>query len=113
MTSSSRCRASVTVYFNPADLALTISDKTKANPDRLGSDGPRMVDLLPKKVVLVDCRNVARHADPTVQHGYFARSRAMAFDIGAVLAGIEAEAIGNRDYILALRAWRLVRELEG
>jgi esterase/lipase superfamily enzyme len=101
----------VTVYFNPADRALTISDKTKANPDRLGSDGPRMVDLLPKKVVLVDCRNVARHADPTVQHSYFAHSRAMAFDIGAVLAGIEAEAIGNRDYVLALRAWRLIKEL--
>ena len=101
----------VTVYFNPADRALTISDKTKANPDRLGSDGPRMVDLLPKKVVLVDCRNVARHADPTVQHGYFARSRAMAFDIGAVLAGLDAEAIGNRDYIQPLRAWRLAREL--
>jgi esterase/lipase superfamily enzyme len=103
----------VTVYFNPADRALTISDKTKANPDRLGSDGPRMVDLLPKKVVLVDCRNVARHADPTVQHSYFAHSRAMAFDIGSVLAGTEAEAIGNRDYVLALRAWRLIKELEG
>jgi esterase/lipase superfamily enzyme len=101
----------VTVYFNPADRALTISDKTKANPDRLGSDGPRMVDLLPKKVVLVDCRNVARHADPTVQHSYFVRSRAMAFDIGAVLSGLDAEAIANRDYILPLRAWRLTKEL--
>lgn len=101
----------VTVYFNPSDRALVISDKTKGNPDRLGSDGPRLIDMLPKKVVLVDCRNVAGDADALVQHSYYARSRAMTFDIGAVLAGMDPEAIGNRDYVLPLRAWRIVREL--
>ena len=101
----------VTVYFNPWDRALVISDKTKGNPDRLGSDGPRLIDMLPKKVVLVDCRNVAGDADALVQHSYYARSRAMAFDIGSVLAGMDAESIGNRDYILSLRAWRIVKEL--
>ncbi|MGH1557861.1 alpha/beta fold hydrolase [Caulobacter segnis] len=101
----------VTVYFNPSDRALVISDKTKGNPDRLGSDGPRLIDLLPKKVVLVDCRNVAADADALVQHSYYVRSPAMAFDIGSVLAGLDAETIGNRDYVLSLRAWRIVREL--
>lgn len=101
----------VTVYFNPSDRALVISDKTKGNPDRLGSDGPRLIDMLPKKVVLVDCRNVAGDADALVQHSYYARSRAMTFDIGAVLAGMDAEAIGNRDYVLPLRAWRIAKEL--
>lgn len=101
----------VTVYFNPSDRALVISDKTKGNPDRLGSDGPRLIDMLPKKVVLVDCRNVAGDADALVQHSYYARSRAMTFDIGAVLAGMDPEAIGNRDYVLPLRAWRIVKEL--
>jgi esterase/lipase superfamily enzyme len=100
----------VTVYFNPNDRALTVSDKTKANPDRLGSDGPRLIDLLPKKVVLVDCRNVASDADPLVGHGYYVRSQAMSLDIGAVLAGLPPEAIANREYVTPLRAWRVVRE---
>lgn len=101
----------VTVYFNPSDRALLVSDKTKGNPDRLGSDGPRLIDMLPKKVVLVDCRNVAGDADALVQHSYYTRSRAMAFDISAVLAGMDAERIGNRDYVLSLRAWRIAKEL--
>ncbi|KAK0340480.1 hypothetical protein LTR94_030329, partial [Friedmanniomyces endolithicus] len=37
-----RIARQVSVYFNPNDKGLTISDKTKANPDRLGSDGPRL-----------------------------------------------------------------------
>lgn len=101
----------VTVYFNPGDKALTISDKTKANPDRLGSDGPRMVDLLPKKVVLVDCRNVSRAADPLAQHSYYVNSPAVSLDMGAVLAGLDPERIGNRHYVLPIRAWRVSSEL--
>ncbi|MBO9544700.1 alpha/beta fold hydrolase [Caulobacter sp.] len=97
----------VTVYFNPSDLALITSDKTKGNPDRLGSDGPRLVDLLPKKVVLVDCRNVARDADMLVGHSYYIRSPAMAVDIASVLEGMDPEKIGNRAYIQQLRAYRI------
>ena len=100
----------VTVYFNPSDLALVTSDKTKGNPDRLGSDGPRLVDLIPKKVVLVDCRNVARDADMLIGHSYYSRSAAMAFDIASVLEGVEPERIGNRVYMQPLRAWRIVEE---
>lgn len=101
----------VTVYFNPSDRALVVSDKTKGNPDRLGSDGPRLVDMLPKKVVLVDCRNVAVDADALAHHGYFARSPAMAADIGAVLSGADPERMANRAYVPSERAWRLDREL--
>lgn len=101
----------VTVYFNPNDKALIISDTTKANPDRLGSDGPRLIDLIPKKVVLVDCRNVAGSADPIVEHGYFNRSLAMAADIGAVLLGTPPESITNRAFVDHERAWRIVAEV--
>lgn len=101
----------VTVYFNPNDKGLLISDKTKANPDRLGSDGPRLVDLIPKKIVLVDCRNVAGDADPFVEHSYYIRSRAMSDDIGAVLSGEPPETIGNRNFVFTERAWRVVREI--
>jgi len=101
----------VTVYFNPNDKALTISDKTKANPDRLGSDGPRLIDLLPKKVILVDCRKVAGRGDPHIEHSFFIRSPAMSRDIGQVLADLEPEAMANRDYVLARRVWRVSGEV--
>lgn len=101
----------VTVYFNPNDKGLTISDATKANPDRLGSDGPRLVDLLPKKVELVDCRVVAGDADPFVEHSYYIRSQAMADDMSAVMEDRPLEEIPNRIIIERIRAWRLKQEI--
>ena len=103
----------VTVYFNPNDRALLISDKTKSNPDRLGSDGPRLIDMIPKKIVLVDCRNVAGEADPLTMHSYYIRSAAMARDLAEVLRGSPPETIGNRAFITAQRSWRLVAEPQG
>ena len=101
----------VTVYFNPNDKGLTISDRTKANPDRLGSDGPRLVDLLPKKVELVDCRVVAGDADPFVEHSYYLRSQAVADDMSATMDGRPLEDIPNRTFIDRTRAWRLGKEI--
>lgn len=100
----------VTVYFNPHDKGLTVSDRTKANPDRLGSDGPRLVDLLPKKVALVDCRVVAGDADPFVEHSYYLRSQAMSDDMSAVMSDGPLEEIGNRVFVERIRAWRLGQE---
>ncbi|HEX7887329.1 MAG TPA: alpha/beta fold hydrolase [Phenylobacterium sp.] len=101
----------VTVYFNRNDRALIVSDKTKSNPDRLGSDGPRLIDLIPKKVALVDCRNVAMSADKVVGHSYYINSPAMAADIAAVLLDTDSEAIPNREYIPAKRVWRIIQDL--
>lgn len=98
----------VTVYFNRNDRALIVSDKTKSNPDRLGSDGPRLIDLIPKKVVLVDCRNVAMSADRVVGHSYYINSPAMAADMAEVLRDTDSEAIPNREYVEAKRVWRIV-----
>lgn len=106
-----RIARQVTVYFNPNDKGLTISDTTKANPDRLGSDGPRLIDLLPKKVVLVDCRNVAGHADRFIEHSYYIRSEAMSRDISAVLEGRPLDQIANRVFIDRIRAWRIETEI--
>jgi esterase/lipase superfamily enzyme len=101
----------VTVYHNPHDRALLVSDTTKTNPDRLGSDGPRLIDMLPKKVVVVDCQVVAKGADSLVEHTYYIHSRAVSRDIAAVMGGAAPEAIGNRDYIPTRRAWRIMAEL--
>lgn len=101
----------VTVYFNPFDNGLLVSDKTKANPDRLGSDGPRMVDLIPKKIVSVDCRVVAGSADRFVQHSYYLRSLAMAEDMSLVIADTPPESFPNRIFIERTRTFRLVAEV--
>jgi esterase/lipase superfamily enzyme len=101
----------VTVYFNRNDRALIVSDKTKANPDRLGSDGPRLIDLIPKKVVLVDCRNVAMNADKLVGHSYYINSPAMTADIASVMLDTDSEAMPNREWVPTKRLWRIIREL--
>ena len=103
----SLCRR-LTVYYNHNDRALLISDKTKGNPDRLGSDGPRMLDLLPKKVFVIDCSRVAQAGgDPLIQHSYFINCKPVAADLTATLQGTPADAIGNRDEIRAERAYRI------
>lgn len=95
----------VTIYHNHKDRALLISDKTKANPDRLGADGPRMLDLLPKKVVVIDCARVASGGDKHIQHSYFINCPPVIADLQATLEG--AESIGNRETIRPERAYRI------
>jgi len=102
----------VTVYFNPRDRALLVSDITKANPDRLGSDGPRLIDLIPKKVTLVDCRLVEGDGDKLTNHSYFINSYAMRQDTRQILEGMEPELIVNREYVQSNRSWRIVKELD-
>lgn len=97
----------VTVYHNETDRAMLISDKTKANPDRLGADGPRMLDLLPKKVVVVDCSRVAATADALARHTYFINCPPVSADLLATLTGVETPAIGNRMEIRPERAYRI------
>jgi esterase/lipase superfamily enzyme len=97
----------ITVYHNRHDRALVISDKTKANPDRLGSEGPRVLDLLPKKVVIVDCSPVAKAADPLSRHSYYIRCPEVAADIGWVLKDPEDPTFGDREVIREGRAYRL------
>jgi esterase/lipase superfamily enzyme len=102
-----RLGARVTLYHNESDRALLISDKTKANPDRLGADGPRMLDLLPKKVVVVDCSRVAATADAMVRHTFFINCPPVSSDLVATLSGTDTGAIGNRESIRHERAYRI------
>jgi esterase/lipase superfamily enzyme len=97
----------VTVYHNESDRALLISDKTKANPDRLGADGPRMLDLLPKKVVTVDCSRVAASADATARHTFFINCPPVSADLVATLQGQDSAMIRNRNVIRPERAYRI------
>jgi esterase/lipase superfamily enzyme len=97
----------ITVYHNRHDRALVISDKTKANPDRLGSEGPRMLDLLPKKVIIVDCSQVASAGDDLVRHSYYLGSPRVRADIVDVLLDKEDGPGDRRHEIRVGRAYRI------
>ena len=103
------CRR-LTVYYNHNDRALFISDKTKGNPDRLGSDGPRLLDLMPKKVILVDCSRVATQGENgliKIEHSYYINCQPVASDLQATLKGTPADEIDNREVIRPERAYRI------
>ncbi len=59
---------SITVYYNREDVALNISDATKANPTRLGTSGAARPYALHNKVHQVDCTPVV---PGLVEHSYF------------------------------------------
>lgn len=99
----------VTVYHNARDRALLVSDKTKANPDRLGSGGPRMLDMLPRKVAIVDCSRVApTGGDKLSEHSYYINCPLVTSDLLATLQG-ELPEMMNRDVIRTDRAYRIRR----
>ena len=63
----SRC---VTVYYNRQDKAMYVSDYTKGNPERLGSNGAARPGHLHHKVNQVDCTAVVR-GEGLVEHSYY------------------------------------------
>lgn len=83
----------INVYFNREDVAIAVSDVTKGNPDRLGSDGLRVPSRVPAKVTQIDCTRVVRGV---IEHSYHVRSSAVVQDMGAALDGLEPEDVPNR-----------------
>lgn len=87
---------SVNVYFNRGDTAMVIADRTKSNPARLGSRGPRMPLAVPGNVTLVDCSDVV---SGLVEHTYFVEHDRVNEDVLAVLKGGSPEQIPKRRYV--------------
>ncbi|MCK5889287.1 MAG: alpha/beta hydrolase [Methylococcales bacterium] len=86
----------ITVYFNSDDLALSISDFVKGNPDRLGHDGPNKPNDLAAKIVLVDASDVV---SGITEHSYYVEEVVVARDIVSVLQGESSEEIIGRKYV--------------
>ncbi len=61
----------VTIYHNRGDKAMVVSDYTKGNPERLGTNGAAHPAALHNKVQQVDCSGVAGEGTDFVQHSYF------------------------------------------
>lgn len=104
-----RTASRVNLYFNRGDVALHTSDKTKTNPDRLGTDGPRLPHQTPAKVVQIDCTRVVKGI---VEHGYHIESQRVTNDVLAALAGFDADLIPGRAYVADSNRYRLKAEME-
>lgn len=94
----------INVYFNQGDVALQISDKTKGNPDRLGTDGPRLPQQVPAKVSQIDCTPVV---GGTVEHSYYLDSKGVIADMLKVLPGTASDEITGRKYVPESNRYRL------
>ncbi|MBX9945338.1 MAG: alpha/beta hydrolase [Reyranella sp.] len=98
----------VHVYFAGNDRALTISDKSKGNPDRLGSTGPRTLTALPQKVSLVDCSEVSDTRSLTdAGHQYYRKRAEVLADVRQVLDGKRPEQVTGREWIPARTCFRI------
>lgn len=97
----------VSIYINPADRALVISDKTKQNPDRLGAGGPQRVWEIPTKVSVIDCENATGGKPDATRHQYYRLSTKVRNDILQVLAGKASEAISGRSFVSEKNLYRL------
>jgi esterase/lipase superfamily enzyme len=78
----------VSIYHNPNDNALRVSDYTKANPDRLGQRGAARPQALHQKMMQVDCSALVAGL---MQHSYYTNGR-VARDIRLALQGLPADA---------------------
>ncbi len=108
----SRLGRRVTCYFSKRDIALGLSDKTKSNPDRLGSDGARLKDMLPAKVAMIDCQDFSGSGAPPVpgdtnHHGYFERSERIQRDLSQILSGVDDEQIEGRIFVPERKCYRV------
>ena len=97
----------VQVYYSATDGALTISDVTKGNPDRLGSTGPRKLSDLPHKVTLIDCAAVDDTGLADARHQYYRNRPEVVADVRQILAGTPADLIANRDFVPAKSSFRI------
>jgi len=76
----------VTVYSNRSDKALVVSDYTKGNPDRLGTNGAANARMLHNKIDLVDATPLS--IPGFVEHSYHL-SGATSLDIRHSLEGLD------------------------
>lgn len=100
----------VTIYHNPDDYALIVSDYTKGNPDRLGASGPLNARELPDNVSVVNCDPVVGHLGDLSQHQYYRLNETVRKDVLAVLDGVKPGDVTTRRYNPMTRTFSLLQE---
>lgn len=98
------------IYFNNHDRALNISDLTKGNPDRMGSDGPAHPGDLPSKVTLIDVSRTQNffQTATSVGHGYYDEQPKVVSDVLQVIAGLQPDQIAGRSFVSAKNRYVIV-----
>lgn len=91
-----RVASDVHVYFNRGDAALRVSDGTKGNPNRLGTDGPRHPLNVPANVVNIDASEIV---GGIAEHSYYLDHGRVVEDMNGVLAGRAADQFPWRRYM--------------
>jgi len=86
----------VHVYYNRGDTALVVSDKTKSNPTRLGSRGPRAPLSVPGNVSIVDASEVV---SGLIEHSYYLDNEQTIRDVRSVRSGVPPDRIAMRRYV--------------
>ncbi len=97
----------VFVYHAANDVALTVSDKTKGNADRLGSDGPENLDIVSERVFAIDCRWISKTSIAHGRHQYYRLRPEAIADVQATLANKPQEERPGREVVRPGRSWRL------
>lgn len=105
------CNA-VHVYHSKDDQALVISDFTKLNPDRLGSNGPKDMSKVGQKVVSIDCRHVDSTTATHANHQYYRLRPEVISDVKQVLAGKRPEEIVPRKRLEHQNSYMIVPKIE-
>jgi esterase/lipase superfamily enzyme len=98
----------VFVYHAANDVALTISDRTKGLPDRLGADGPANLDLASERVVAIDCGQISKTIVAHGRHQYYRLRHEAIADVQLTLDGAAQENRPGREVIRPGRSWRLL-----
>lgn len=100
------------VYHAIDDGALKISDKTKGNPDRLGTHGPRSFSGLSTRIQAIDCSAVDRTPVLThLGHQYYRLRPEVIRDVRGVLSGLQrAELLPGRETIEPGRRYALMAD---
>ena len=97
----------ISVYINPDDLALVISDKTKGNPDRLGAGGPVNSWSLPDKVSVVNCKRIISKRYDKTGHQYYRNNGLVMQDVLEVLGDADSKEIAGRTFDPETRSYLL------
>ncbi len=99
----------VHVYHSANDIALTVSDVSKANPDRLGHEGPRTFSGISARINAIDCTNVSDTGSITDgNHQYYRLRPEVIADVRQVLKGdLRPDEFPNRVVVEPNRRYRL------
>lgn len=97
----------VFVYHAANDVALTISDRTKGNADRLGADGPQKLDQTSERVIALDCRWISETDLVHGRHQYYRLRDEVIRDVQLTLDDKPQEDRPGREALRPGRSWRI------